>query len=154
MCSSGPSRRSAGVREASVRVMMRSVTSGESKLRPSELAYLRKIMSRTSSTKSSSLIITMVADAPGRLTHILRVNMLAGISGAEGWLLEWAGEARDWTMPGSMWLCKSGVDDVVGADSEWSVLFETAGDEECWGCWSFSLYASRLVSSSSCLGLW
>jgi len=40
------------------------------------LAYFFKIISRTSSTKSSSLICTSVADALGRLTHILRCIML------------------------------------------------------------------------------
>jgi hypothetical protein len=56
---------------------MRNVRSGASNWRPSELAYLRRINSRTSSTKSSSLMVTMVADAPGRLTQSLRVTMFA-----------------------------------------------------------------------------
>lgn len=53
--------------------------SGESKLRPRELAYLRRIMSRTSSTRSSSLMVTRVGEACGRLTQILRVTMLASM---------------------------------------------------------------------------
>jgi hypothetical protein len=51
------------------------VRSGESNVRPREFAYLRKIRSRTSSTRSSSLIGTRVADAPGRFTQILRMTM-------------------------------------------------------------------------------
>lgn len=55
---------------------MRRVRSGASNWRPSELAYLRRIISRTSSTRSSSFIVTSVAEAPGRLTQILRMTML------------------------------------------------------------------------------
>jgi hypothetical protein len=55
---------------------MRNVKSGASKWRPSELAYLRKISSRTSSTRSSSFIVTRVADALGRFTQSLRVAMI------------------------------------------------------------------------------
>lgn len=55
---------------------MRSVRSGASNWRPRELAYLRRIISRTSSTRSSSLIVTSVAEAPGRFTQIFRVTML------------------------------------------------------------------------------
>lgn len=62
---------------------MRSVMSGASKVLPSELAYFLNIMSRTSSTKSSSLIWTRVADAPGRLTHILRRAEVAMLDEAE-----------------------------------------------------------------------
>lgn len=49
--------------------------SGESKLRPREFEYLRSIISRTSSTRSSSLTVTRVGDAWGRLTQILRVTI-------------------------------------------------------------------------------
>jgi hypothetical protein len=50
--------------------------SGESKVFPREFAYFIKIMSRTSSTRSSSLIFTSVGEDPGLLTHTLRYNML------------------------------------------------------------------------------
>lgn len=69
--SSGPRVRSVGIfllacsRETIFRVM-----SGESMDLPRELAYLCNIMSRTVSTRSSSLTVTSVAEAPGRLTHI------------------------------------------------------------------------------------
>jgi hypothetical protein len=56
---------------------MRRVTSGASKLLPSEFAYFLRIMSRTSSTRSSSRIWTRVAEALGRLTQILRCSMAA-----------------------------------------------------------------------------
>lgn len=74
MCSSGPKLRSC---RWGSRGMILRAKSGASNWRPSELAYFLKIMSRTSSTKSSSLIVTMVADPPGRLTQILRVTMVA-----------------------------------------------------------------------------
>lgn len=61
--------------------MIRNITSGESKLRPSELAYFFKIISLTSSTKSSSLIMTCVADDPGLFTHIFLRCILADIGG-------------------------------------------------------------------------
>jgi hypothetical protein len=54
-----------------------SVTSGASKFRPNVLAYFFRIMSRTSSTKSPSCIVTKVADAPGRLTHIFLLTISA-----------------------------------------------------------------------------
>lgn len=53
---------------------MDKVMSGASKVLPKEFAYLRRIISRTSSTKSSSRIWTSVADALGRLTQILRCS--------------------------------------------------------------------------------
>jgi hypothetical protein len=50
--------------------------SGESNVFPREFAYLPKIKSRTSSTRSSSLIFTSVGEDPGLRTHILRYSML------------------------------------------------------------------------------
>lgn len=72
MGSSGPSIRSCWFPLG----LMRRVRSGASNWRPRELAYLRRIISRTSSTRSSSLIVTSVAEAPGLLTQILRMTML------------------------------------------------------------------------------
>lgn len=81
--SSGPSVRSppCECRCECSRGTIRNVTSGASKLRPSELAYFFSIMSLTSSTKSSSLIDTSVAEAPGLFTQIFRCSMLALIVG-------------------------------------------------------------------------
>jgi len=62
--------------------MIRNVTSGESKVRPSELVYFFNMMSLTSSTRCSSLICINVADEPARFTQILRCSMLAVIAGA------------------------------------------------------------------------
>ena len=56
---------------------MRKVMSGESNVLPNELRYFCKIISRTSSTRSSCLICTRVADWLGRLTHILRCRRVA-----------------------------------------------------------------------------
>jgi hypothetical protein len=50
--------------------------SGESNVFPREFAYFFKIKSRTSSTRSSSLILTSVGEDPGLRTHTLRYNML------------------------------------------------------------------------------
>jgi hypothetical protein len=50
--------------------------SGESNVFPREFAYLFKIRSRTSSTRSSSLIFTSVGEDPGLRTHTLRYSML------------------------------------------------------------------------------
>ena len=64
---------------------MRKVISGASNWRPREFAYLRRMRSRTSSTRSSSLIVIMVAEANGRLTQIFLVTMVPvrGISCSE-----------------------------------------------------------------------
>jgi hypothetical protein len=56
-----------------------NVTSGASKFLPNEFAYFFNIISRTSSTKSSSCIVTNVAEAPGLFTQILRETMFADI---------------------------------------------------------------------------
>lgn len=61
-------------------VKMVNVRSGASNVLPNELAYFLKIISRTSSTRSSSRIWTSVADALGLFTQILRCNIVA-ISG-------------------------------------------------------------------------
>ena len=58
------------------RGQIRSVTSGASKFLPRELAYFFSIISRTSSTKSSSLVATSVADACGRFTQIFRTTIV------------------------------------------------------------------------------
>lgn len=85
--SSGPRIRS--VRCAccpcSTLVTIRSVMSGASMLRPRLLAYFFNIISRTSSTKSSSLICTRVAEAPGRRTHTFLCNtqVMSGRSGVK-----------------------------------------------------------------------
>ena len=78
MSSSGPSTRSERAAPSSAREAMRKVMSGASNVLPKELAYLLRIISRTSSTRSSSRICTSVADAPGRRTHILRVMVIRG----------------------------------------------------------------------------
>src|SRR5271168_4305123 len=73
ICSSGPKVRSLlALLFAESLVMILSVTSGESKLRPNEFAYFLRIMSRTSSTRSSVPKETCVGDEPGLFTHTLR----------------------------------------------------------------------------------
>jgi hypothetical protein len=57
--------------------MILNVTSGASKFLPSEFAYFFRIISRTSSTRSSSWICTRVADCWGLLTHIFLLTMFA-----------------------------------------------------------------------------
>lgn len=83
MGSSGPSTRSWPACWLLGRGTTLSVTSGESKLRPSEFAYFLRIMSRTSSTRSSSAIWTSVAEAPGRRTHIFRRDIGRRTSGRD-----------------------------------------------------------------------
>lgn len=75
--SSGPSNLSLLGPVPSALVTIRNVISGESNVFPSELAYFFKIISLTSSTKSSARICTSVADAFGRFTQIFRCNMAA-----------------------------------------------------------------------------
>ena len=73
--SSGPSTRSFLLSPCSGLVVIDNVISGASKVLPKLLAYFLSIISRTSSTKSSSRICTRVAEAPGRLTHIFRCTI-------------------------------------------------------------------------------
>lgn len=84
MCASGPNIRSvlALLFAASLATSL-SVTSGESKLRPSEFAYFRRMTSRTSSTRSSAPTITCVGDEPGLFTQTLRFAMAS--TGFELW---------------------------------------------------------------------
>jgi hypothetical protein len=91
MCSSGPKMRSglALLLAASLLTSL-SVTSGESKLRPNEFAYLRRITSRTSSTRSSAPTITCVGDEPGLLTQILRFAMAStGFEASSSRTMRW-----------------------------------------------------------------
>lgn len=76
ICSSGPSTRSVRGWPWSPRETILNSMSGESKVLPREFAYFLKIKSRTSSTKSSSLIFTSVGEDPGLRTHTLRDSML------------------------------------------------------------------------------
>ena len=97
MCSSGPKMRSALALLLPTSLLTSlSVTSGESKLRPNELAYLRRITSRTSSTRSSAPTITCVGDEPGLLTQILRFAMAStGFEVSSSRTMRW----RDFLLP-------------------------------------------------------
>ena len=57
--------------------------SGESKVLPMELPYLRRIWSRNSSTTQSPIHGTNVADPPGLLTHILEDEAMSALTEAE-----------------------------------------------------------------------
>jgi len=152
MSSSGPRVRSPP--RCASRGTMRRVTSGESKLRPRELAYFRRIISRTSSTKSSSRICTSVAEALGRLTQIFRCNIWA-----LGWIigLGRAGDGAD-ESEGDGSGSGSGDEDVdaEGVADASSVSLpggnsESDDDVCCW-CWCWLLYsrtAGTGVGSSS-----
>lgn len=124
--------------------------SGASNVLPSEFAYFLRIMSRTSSTKSSSRICTSVADALGRFTQIFRCNM-AAIFGTLGvkWLYNPAvGKTLSLAVVGGI----SGRSALVGTSmSVLTILALAPLRMLCWRAWVFGS-AGRCKSRRELVG--